>query len=144
MNTHTWSSSYLQEPTWRKMTRKTWKHESMLEWANTFGFLLAEGVKMCFPNTDGFCNSNLSCHTLPIPCNNQLNQFLAVINDWVSKTRKVVDNLMGSPSDIWPQRFKEEGCGFLINCIFTWRFKIATCLASTKYHQHQFNHRNIK
>ena len=33
--------------------------------------------------------------------NNFLNQFLVVINDWVNKTRKVVDSLMGFPFDIW-------------------------------------------
>ena len=83
---------------------KWWgKHENMKHgrMAYVFGFLLAQGVKTRFPKTDGFSNSNLGCHTLPIPCNNQPNQFLAVINDWVNETRKVVDSLMGSPSDIW-------------------------------------------
>ena len=37
----------------------------------------------------------------PSPCNNYLNQFLAKINDWVNKTRKTVDSLMGLPLDIW-------------------------------------------
>ena len=120
---------------------KTWKNGRM---AYVFGFFLAQGVKMRFPKTDGFSNSNLGCHTFPIPCNNQPNQFLAVINNWVDKTRKVVDNLMGSPSDIWlfpigpkvwifppplslgnhaPYHYcciDIDGCGFLINCIFTW------------------------
>ena len=73
----------------------------MLEWADVFGFLLAQGVKMRFPKTDGFSHFYLDCHTLPIPCNNQLNQISEVINDWVNKTRKVVDSLMGSPFDIW-------------------------------------------
>ena len=40
-------------------------------------------------------------HTLPIPCNNYFNQFLAELNDWLNETRKVVDNLMGSFIDIW-------------------------------------------
>ena len=101
MKTHTGSYGCLRELTWRKNGEEnmpTWKHRRM---AYVFGFLLAQGVKMCFPKTDGNSNSNLGCHTLPIPCNNQLNQLLAVINDWVNKTRKVVDNLMGSPFDIW-------------------------------------------
>ena len=76
----------------------TGKHGRM---AYVFGFLISQGVKTHFPKTDGFSNSNLSCHTFPIPCNNQPNQFLAVINDWVNETRKVVDSLMGSPFDIW-------------------------------------------
>ena len=71
--------------------------KSMVEWPTFLGFLLAQGVKMCFPKTDGFSNSNLGCHALPIPCNNQPNQFLAVINDWVNETRKVVDSLMVLP-----------------------------------------------
>ena len=71
---------------------KTWKHGRM---AFVFWVLLAQGAKTCFPKTDGFSNSNLGCHTLPIPCNNQLNQLLAVINDWVNKTRKVVDSFGG-------------------------------------------------
>ena len=81
-----------------KMVRKVWKHGRM---AYIFGFLLAQGVKTHFLKTDGFSNLNLVCHTLPIPCNNQLNQLLAVINDWVNRTRKVVDSLTGSPFDIW-------------------------------------------
>ena len=41
--------------------------------------------------------------SLPFPSqeNNFLNQFLAVINDWVNKTRKVFDSLMGFIFDIW-------------------------------------------
>ena len=75
--------------------------KSMVEWPTFLGFFLAQGVKMHFPKTDGFSNSNLGFLTLPIPCNNQPNQFLAVINDWVNKTRTVVDSLVGSPFDIW-------------------------------------------
>ena len=37
----------------------------------------------------------------PSPCNNYLNQFLVGINDWVNKTRMVVDSLMGFSLDIW-------------------------------------------
>ena len=98
---HTGSFECLRELTWRKngvANIQTWKHGRM---AYVFGFLLAQGLKMCFPKTDHISNSNLGCHTLPIPCNNQLNQFLAVINDWVSKTRKVVDSLVGFPFNIW-------------------------------------------
>ena len=84
-----------------KMVRKTWKTPKHGRMAYVFGFLLAQGVKMHSPKTDGFYNSNLGFHTLPIPCNNQLNQLLAVINDWVKKTRKVVGSLMGSPFNIW-------------------------------------------
>ena len=36
-----------------------------------------------------------------LPCNNYLNQFLSERNDWVNKTRKVVDRLMGFPINIW-------------------------------------------
>ena len=77
------------------------KRGCMREWAAFLGNNLPHNSKLCFPKTDGFSNSNLDCHTLPIPCNNQLNQYLAVINDWVNKTRKVVDSLVGSPFDIW-------------------------------------------
>ena len=56
---------------------------------------------MRFPKTDSFSNSNLDFHTFSIPCNNKLNQFLVVINDWVNKTRKIVDSWMGSPFEIW-------------------------------------------
>ena len=68
----------------------------MREWAKVLGNNLPHKSKSRFPKTDGFSHSNLDCHTLPFPCNNQINQLLAVINDWVNKTRKVVDNLMGS------------------------------------------------
>ena len=101
MKTHTGSSGCLRELTWRKNGEEnipTWEHGRM---AYTFGFFLSQGVKTHFPKIDGFSNSNLGCHTLPIPCNNQPNQFLAVINDWVNETRKVVNSLMGFPSDIW-------------------------------------------
>ena len=73
----------------------------MREWEDIFWFLLSQGVKMRFPKIDSFSNSNLDFHTLPIPCNNKLNQFLAVINDWVKKKKNVVDSWMGSPFDIW-------------------------------------------
>ena len=121
---------------------KTWKHGRM---AYFFGFFLARGVKTCFPKTDGFPNLIFGCHTFPIPCNNQLNQLLAIINDWVNKTRKVVDIFYGFPLwhldfPHWLQRFEYSpphlslgimppshyccidiaGCGFLINFIFTW------------------------
>ena len=66
-----------------------------------FGFLLSQEVKMHFSKTDGFSNSNLGFHTLPIPCNDEPTQFMAVINNWVNETRKVVNSLMGSPSNIW-------------------------------------------
>ena len=111
MKTHTGSSGCLRELTWRKSgeeNMKTWKHVRM---AYVFGFLLSQGVKTRFPKTDVFSNSNLGCHTLPIPCNNQLNQFLAVINDWVSKTRKIFDSFDGFSLwhlafPHWPQRFE--------------------------------------
>ena len=71
-------------------------------------------------------HSNLGCNTLPIPCNNHLNQFLTVINDWVNKMRKVVDSLMGSPFDIWlfpiglkveyPPLILRKSCPLLIIC----------------------------
>ena len=124
----------------------------MLEWEDVFGFSLTQGVKMHFPKTDGFSNSNLGCHTLSIPCNNQLNQFLVVINDWVNKTRKVVDSLMGSPFDIWifpigpkslnilpphlslgimpPSHYcciDIDGCGFLIKLHIYMMSKIIMC-----------------
>ena len=168
MVSHTGSFECLRELKWRKNAKEnmpTWKHGRM---AYVFRFLLAQGVKTYFPKTDGFSNSNLDCHTFPIPCNNQPNQFLAVINDWLNKTRKVVDSFDGF--SLWhldfphsPQRFEYPPplslgnhapshsccidiscCGFLINCIFTWWFKIITCLASTKYHRHWFNRWNIK
>ena len=91
-----WESS--REGKMGEKNMPTWKHGRM---AYVFRFLLAQGVKMRFPKTDGFSNSNLGCHTLPIPFNNQSNQFLAVINDWVNEIRKVVDSLMCYPSDIW-------------------------------------------
>ena len=73
----------------------------MREWEEIFWFLLSQGVKTRFLKTDSFSNSNLDFHTLPIPCNKKLNQLMAVVNDWVNKTRKVVDSWMGSPFDIW-------------------------------------------
>ena len=88
MVSHPGSSECLRELTWRKNggeNMKTWNH-GIMEYV--FGFLLTQGVKIHFSKADGFSNSNLGYHTLPIPCNNQLNQFLEVINDWVNKTRK--------------------------------------------------------
>ena len=85
-----WESSHEGKMVW-----KTWKHEIPSRMAYVFGFLLGQGIKTHFPKTDGFSNSNLGCHTLPIPCNNQLNQFLELINDWVPNTRKVVDSFDG-------------------------------------------------
>ena len=83
--------------TWGKTTR-----ECMREWAAFLGNNFPHKSKSCFPKIDGFSHSNLDFQTLPIPCNNQLNQILAVINGWVNKTRNVIDSLMGSPFDIWP------------------------------------------
>ena len=110
-NENTHRKFWMPERAWRegKMGEEnmpTWKHSRM---AYVFGFFLAQGVKMCFPKTNGFSNSNLGCHTLHIPWNNQLNQFLAVINDCVNKTRKVVDSFDGFPLwhldfPHWPQR----------------------------------------
>ena len=101
MKTHTGSSGCMRELTLRKNGEEnmpTWEHGRM---AYVFRFLLAQGVKTCFPKTDGFFNSNLGHHTFPIPCNNHFNQFLEKLNDWVNETRKVVDCLVGSPFDIW-------------------------------------------
>ena len=128
MVSHTRSYECLRELTWRKNVEENmpmWKHGRM---AYVFGFLLAQGVKMCFPKTDGFSNSNLGCHTLPIPCNNQPNHFLAVINDWVNETRKVVDTFDGFPLwhlafPHWPQGLNNpphlilrKSCPHLIIC----------------------------
>ena len=52
----------------------------MLEWADIFGFLLAQGVKTQFWVP---CPIQILAPILfPSPCNNYLNQFLAEINDW--------------------------------------------------------------
>ena len=72
--------------------QKAWMHEGM---GKRFWVFTCPRSQNAFPKIDSFSNSNLGCHTLPIPCNNQLNQFLVVINDWVNKTRKVVDSFDG-------------------------------------------------
>ena len=77
------------------------QRECMREWEAFLGNNLPHKSKFIFPKMSASLNSNLDCHTLPIPCNNQLNRLLAIINDWVNKTRKVVDSLMGSPFYIW-------------------------------------------
>ena len=48
-----------------------------------------------------FPNTKLTAILFPSQGINYLNQFMEEINDWVSKTRKVVDNVMGFPLDIW-------------------------------------------
>ena len=84
-----------------KMVRKTWQHGSMLEWPTFLGFCLPQESKRVSQQLMASPIQILGCHTLPISCNNQPNKFLEVLNDWVNETRKVVDSLMGSPSDIW-------------------------------------------
>ena len=73
----------------------------MREWATKMGIYVADKSKHVFPKMGALPNSNLTPILFPSPCNNYLNQFLAKINDWVSKTRKVVDSLMGFSLDIW-------------------------------------------
>ena len=126
------------------MARKTCQHESMVEWLTFLVFFFPKESKHVSQKLMASPIRILGCHTLPIPCNNQPNQFLAIINDWVNETRKVVDSLMGSPSDIWifpigpkglnipplplslgkhaPSHYcciDIAGCGFFNNCIFT-------------------------
>ena len=101
MNTHTRSSSCLQEPNVKENGEENMKTCMHVGMGRRFWVFTCPRSQNTSPKTDGFSNSNLDCHTLPIPCNNQLNQFLAVINDWVSKTRKVVDSLVSFPFYIW-------------------------------------------
>ena len=75
--------------------------ESMVEWPAFLGFCLPKESKHVPQKVMASLIQILGCHTLPIPCNNQPNQFLAVINDWVNETRKIVESLMGSPFNIW-------------------------------------------
>ena len=97
-----------------------------------------------------------------IPCNKQPNQFLAVINDWMNETRKVVDNLMGSPFDIWifpigpkvlniphpaPYHYcciDIAGFGFLIKFHIYMISKIITCRLAQKNIGIGFNRQSIK
>ena len=73
----------------------------MREWATFLGNNLPHKSKNVFPKM-GVSQIRISLPILfPFPCNNYFNQFLAVINDWVNKTRNVVDSLRGSPSNIW-------------------------------------------
>ena len=62
---------------------------------------LAPKVKNVFPKKWVSPNSNFLPILFPSPGNNYFNQFVAKLNDWVNETRKVVDNLMGSPIYIW-------------------------------------------
>ena len=50
---------------------------------------------MAFPNT------KLTAIPLHSQCINYLNQLLEELNDWVHKTKWVVESFMGSPIDIW-------------------------------------------
>ena len=70
------------------------KQGCMVEWAYVFGFLLAKEVKTHFSKMGALPNSNFS-HTLPIPCNNYLNQILAEINGWGKRQEWVVDSFDG-------------------------------------------------
>ena len=83
------------------MVRKTCQCESMVEWPTFLGFFLPKESKCISQQLMASPIKILGCLIFPILCNNQLNQLLVVINDWVNETRKVVDSLMGSPSDIW-------------------------------------------
>ena len=51
---------------------------------------------MFFKN-DGLPQFEFDCHTLPPQGINYLNQILEEINDWVNKTKKVVDSFMVLP-----------------------------------------------
>ena len=137
------------------------KHGCMKEWEAFLGVNLPHKSKSCFPKTDGFTHSNLDCHTLPIPCNNQLNQLLVVINDWVNMTRKVVDSWwvlplifvfsplaqgfeyppalsLGNHSPISLLFNCIVGCGFLIKLHIYMMSKIRMCWLAQKYHRQRF------
>ena len=73
------------------------------EW-NVHAFMgdnLLNKSKFDFPKLMACPNTKLIAilfHSQGINCPNQ---FLEEINDWANKTKKVVDNFMGSPIDIW-------------------------------------------
>ena len=90
--------AHVKEKWWGKNE----KHPSMVEWHTFLGFYFPKESKCISQKLVASTIQILGCHTLPISCNNQPNQFLAVINYWVNKTRKVVYILMGSPFEIWP------------------------------------------
>ena len=75
-------------------------------------------------------NTNLSAILFPFQNINYLNQFLEEINDWVNKTKKVVDSFMGSPIDIgftllaqgfeyFPSLVLVKSCPHLFNVVLT-------------------------
>ena len=86
--------------------------------------------KKTIPKNDGLPNSNLTSILFQSQGINYLNQFLEEINDWVNKTKKVVDHFMGSPIDIWiypigsrvwifPSPFLAKSCPHLFNVALT-------------------------
>ena len=73
------------------------------EWfGHTFlGFFLPHKKKYDFPKLMAFPNTQLAAIPLHSQFNNYLNQLLEELNDWVNKTKWVVESFMGSLIDIW-------------------------------------------
>ena len=59
-------------------------HEGM---EYVFGCFISHVIETRYSTMGALSNSNFS-HTLPIPCNNYLNQILAEINRWVKRQEK--------------------------------------------------------
>ena len=140
----------------------------MTKWACILGVNFPQKSKTFFPKNGFSPNSNFLPILFPSPCNNYFNQFLAVINDWLNETRKVVDCLMGSPLEIWifpivpkglnipPLILRKAcphliiccidiaGCGFLIKLHIYMMFKIIMCQLEKNTIGNEFSHWNIK
>ena len=60
---------------------------------------------MIFPKLMAFPNTQLAAIPLHSQFNNYLNQLLEELNDWVHKTKCVVEIFMGPLIDIWLNTF---------------------------------------
>ena len=98
---NTWSSRCLRELTWmREWVRKNENVNACWNGKTFLGFYLPKESKFVFQKWLLF-PIRIFLIPFPFPRNNYLNQFLAEINDWVNKIRKVIDSVMVSPFDIW-------------------------------------------
>ena len=70
-------------------------------WHTFLGVFLPHKKKYDFPKFMACPNTNLTAIDFHSQGINYLNQLLEEINDWVHKTKKVVESFMGSPIDIW-------------------------------------------
>ena len=96
-----WGRSNTEEP-WTKWTF-WWLRDK--EWMNSgthfLGVYFPPNQEYGFPYFTTFPHTELNSIPLPSQGINCLNQLLEDLNNWVHRTKRVVDIFMGSPIDIW-------------------------------------------